>query len=222
MTEFNLQPIHKEETTKERVYKQIKEAILNGAISGDSYFTETQLANSLNISRTPVREALQNLHKEGLIVSIPRKGFTVKAITEKEQDEILLLRKSIETMAIRELAKKITSKQLDHLKEIYKKQEIALTNSDNLTFIDLDQEFHLSIVRFMGYNLIEEILLNLHQLMRLIGLKAIKKYGRMEEVMVEHNKIISSLEKKDGDLAAQVMLEHLSLTGNSLIEIINE
>ncbi|WP_078429846.1 GntR family transcriptional regulator [Alkalihalobacterium alkalinitrilicum] len=222
MSEFNLRPIHKEETTKERVYRQIKEAILKGDITDNQFFTETQLADSLNISRTPVREALQNLMKESLIVSTPRKGFKVKTITPKEQEEILLLRKSIETKTIEQLARQITEEQLAYFKELRAKQIKAMKANDNLTFIEIDQEFHLSIVRFIGYQLIEEILLNLHELTRLIGLKAIKKYGRMDEVIEEHRKIISALEQGEATLAANLMYEHLTATGESLDEIIAE
>lgn len=216
MSNFNLEPIEKEQTTQEKVYEQIKKSILNWEITSDTTFTEVQLAESLKTSRTPVRAALQNLVNEGLVIAIPRKGFTVRKITSEEQDEIFLLRISIETKVIMKVADIITEAQLKALKEVYDEQEQAMTSGNVSKFIDLDQEFHISLVKIGGYKLIEQILLNLHNLTKLIGLKALSHQGRMKNVLLEHGEIISSIESKDSKLAAQKMEEHLMRTNDTL------
>ena len=213
---LNLQPIVKEETTKERVYRHLKESILSGEISNDVIFTEVQLAELLNTSRTPVRESVQDLLREGILTSIPRKGLQVRSISIIEQEQIFLLRTSIETDAISKLTKSITDDQIKALKDVYTKQVKAKEENNNLKFIDLDQEFHMLSVKFLGYNLIEQVLLNLHELTRLIGLKALKKYGRMEEVLKEHESIISALEKRDSEVAIVAMKKHLINTSETL------
>ncbi|SDJ06290.1 GntR family transcriptional regulator [Alteribacillus bidgolensis] len=159
MEGLQLKPITKEKTTQDKVYKQIKKTILNGGISSEEIFTEVQLAETLNTSRTPVRAALQDLIKEGLLVSIPRKGLTVRKITPEEQDEIFLLRSSIEVQAVKKLTEVITTpEQLKVLKIIYKQQEEAMGRDDGIKFIDLDQEFHLSLTRLANFNIIEQVL----------------------------------------------------------------
>lgn len=219
MSELKLNPIVKEETTKERVYRQVKEAILNGNISPDVIFTEVQLAEQLNTSRTPVRETVQDLLKEGLIVSIPRKGLQVKKITSIEQEQISLLRTAIETNIIRKMTNKITGEQLDSLKKLYQKQMRAKEKNDHLTFIELDQQFHAFPLKVLNYTLAEEIILNLNELTRLVGLQALGKYGRMNEVLEEHEVIIRAIEKRDGELAADAMKIHLENTNETLEEI---
>ncbi|MDT3427206.1 DNA-binding GntR family transcriptional regulator [Paenibacillus forsythiae] len=216
-TKFNLKPIDKPSTTKERVYNEIKHVILSGYISSEEIFTEVKLAELLNTSRTPVREALQDLIKEGLIVSIPRKGMAVRSVTESEIEQIFLLRTSIETKIIRKLAKIITPEQLKMLKNICKQQKEAMLANDDIAFIKLDQLFHTSLVKFVDFELIEQVLLNLHNLSQLIGLRAIKKSNRMNEVLEEHMSIISCMESKDEEKSGEAMTLHLNNTKQTLI-----
>ncbi|RNB88468.1 GntR family transcriptional regulator [Brevibacillus nitrificans] len=216
MNELNLSPIMKEETTKERVYKEVKAAILSGRISPDEIFTEVKMAETLNTSRTPVRESLQDLLKEGLVISIPRKGLAVRKVTSIEVEQIFLLRKSIESEVIHKLMDRITTEQILALEHIYSQQEAAMKNSDEVSFITFDQEFHLSLTRFAKYELIEQILLNLHNLCTLIGLQAVKKKDRMTEVLAEHRKIIDALQKKDPTKAVAAIIDHLTKTRDSL------
>lgn len=221
MEEIKLKPIE-QKTTQDIVYKQVMDAILNGSISNEEIFTEVQLAETLNTSRTPVRGAIQNLVKEGLLVSIPRKGLTVRKITSEEQDEIFLLRSSIEVEVIRKLIVKGTTKeQLLVLKNIIQRQEEAMNNDDNISFIDLDQIFHLSLTRMANYKLMEQVLNNLHNLTQLMGLKAVSRKGRMKDVLLEHRQIIQSIEDKDSDLASNYILNHLKKTKQTLNDVDN-
>lgn len=215
MPSFNLKPIDKQITTKERAYNEIKDVILNGYISSEEIFTEVKLAELLNTSRTPVREALQDLLKEGLIVTIPRKGMAVRNVTESEAEQIFLLRTTIEGEVIKKLTETITPEQLEQLRQIYQNQQEAMEKDDEISFISLDQTFHITLTRFADYHLIEQVLLNLHNLSQLIGLRAIKKRNRMREVLSEHEYIILCMEKKNSDLAAKAMIHHLSKTKES-------
>ncbi|KIL40077.1 hypothetical protein SD70_16310 [Gordoniibacillus kamchatkensis] len=193
---FNMKPITKNSTTKERVYHEIKKVILNGYITSEEIFTEVQLAESLQTSRTPVREALLDLIKEGLVITVPRKGMTVRQVSDSEIEQIFLLRTSIESEVMKKLAASINESQLRELRKSCSLQEEAMATDDEVTFINLDQQFHMTLTHFVGYELIEQILLNLHNLSHLIGLKAVKKRNRMQEVVQEHINIISALEQR--------------------------
>jgi DNA-binding GntR family transcriptional regulator len=218
----SLKPIKKEITTQDKVYKQIKNAILFGGISSDEIFTEVQLAETLDTSRTPVRAALQDLVKEGLLVSIPRKGVTVRKITQEEQDEIFLLRSSIEVQVVKKLTEVITSPdQLKILRLIVEQQQEALQNDDAIKFIELDHEFHLSLTRLASFGIIEEVLQNLHNLTQLMGLKAIRQKGRMKSVVKEHSEIIDALEQRNAELASTAVLSHLDNTKDTLNDLQN-
>lgn len=216
MSTFHLKPIRSKVTAKQKVYKEIKKIIFHGGLTPEDVFTEVKLAKRLNTSRTPIREALQDLVKEGLLVPIPRKGIAVRKLTEDEIEQILLLRTAVESAIIKKLAATVSSKQIDELKRICMQQEEAMRMRDEAAFIQLDQVFHLTLARFVNYYLVEQVLLNLHDLSKLIGLEALKKHNRMNEVLSEHLEIIGALARNDAESASGIMVAHLVQTKASL------
>lgn len=219
--DLNIRPVTKKETTREIVYKELKVAIFNGKIKKDNIFTETQLANLLNTSRTPVREAVADLLKDGLLVAIPRKGLKVREIVESEIEQIFFLRTFIEQEGMKKLSTSVTKDQIAYLRDLIARQKEAMQENDKVTYIDLDQEFHLGILHFSNQNLLEDILQNLYSLTRLIGHKALMKEGRMREVLKEHSVIIDSLEENDPNKSSELVIDHLNTTKQS-IKIVEE
>ncbi|PIC94869.1 GntR family transcriptional regulator [Sporosarcina sp. P26b] len=212
-----MNPIEKVKTTKEIVYEQIKNAVFNGDISRDEMITETMLAESLNTSRTPVREAVSDLLNEGLLISVPRKGLRVRDVTQSEKEQILYLRLSIEREGLKKLLPQVTPSQVSYLREIIDMQKETLLDNNRIKFIEMDQEFHRKIVNYSEQYLLEDILLNIYNLSRLVGHKALAKDGRMEEVIEEHLQIIDALENKDMILVQKCMEDHLLRTSDSIV-----
>lgn len=215
MNHLNMNPV-KSKTTKEIVYDEIKNAIFNGSIEGGEIITETILAQSLNTSRTPVREAVGDLLKDGLLVSVPRKGLKVREITPSEKDQIIFLRISIETEGLRKIIPIIKPSHIQYLSELIELQKDAMEKNNRIDFIELDQKFHRKILFFAEQHLLGDILLNLYNLTRLIGHQALAKNGRMEEVIEEHSLILSALEKNDESQATKLMEQHLMQTKVSI------
>jgi DNA-binding GntR family transcriptional regulator len=216
-SKLNISPIERVKTTKEVVYDQIKDAIFNGDIKQDELITEVMLAQSLNTSRTPVREAVGDLLKEGLLVSVPRKGLKVREITPSEKEQIMYLRNSIEREGLKRLLPNVTEAQIHYLRDIVENQREAMENNNRISFIEMDQKFHRKIIYFSEQHLLGDILLNIYNLSRLIGHQALAKKGRMEEVIEEHIQIIDALENKDLDLAQKCMSDHLYKTSDSIV-----
>lgn len=212
MQNSGMQPVAKKRTTKEIVYDELRKAIFSGSISSGEILTETMLADSLQTSRTPVREAVATLMGEGLLVHIPRKGFQVREITDGEKEQIMFLRKSIESEGLRKLAAGVKDEQIEILRDIIVKQEQAINEENKIDFIELDQKFHRQILKFSNQNILSQILQDLYNLTRLIGHHALMKTGRMEEVINEHTEVIDALERHDGEQAVAVMANHLERT----------
>lgn len=217
INKLNISPIERVKTTKEVVYDQIKDAIFNRDINHDELVTETMLAQSLNTSRTPVREAVGDLLKEGLLVSVPRKGLKVREITPSEKEQIMYLRQSIEKEGLRRLIPNVTASQINYLRDVVEKQRESMENNDRIRFIEMDQKFHRKINYFSEQHLLGDILLNIYNLSRLIGHQALAKAGRMEEVIEEHIQIIDALENRDIDAAQKLMSDHLKKTSDSIV-----
>lgn len=211
-----MEPIARRKTTKEIVYDQLKRSILGGQLDPDEIMTETSLAESLHISRTPVREAVSDLTKEGLLIHIPRKGFKVRQINEHDMEQILYLRISIEMRSIKMLINHITDNELDDLDHVVNEQQKAIQNNDRVLYIELDQIFHRKLLKLSNQNILEQILQDLYNLTLLIGHAAISKEGRMEEVIQEHRLILSALRERDEEKATDLMKNHLLTTAASV------
>lgn len=207
-----MKPISRRKTTKDIVYDELKKAILNGSIGTREILTETTLSETLNTSRTPIREAVADLMRQGLLVQIPRKGFHVREVSEGEKEQILFLRQSIESEGLRKLAPIITEEQIQELEDIISGQERAMLKDDRVQYIELDQVFHRKILGFANQNLLEQIFQEVYNLTRLIGHNALMKKGRMSEVIQEHNAIISALKGNDKSEATNSMMKHLKIT----------
>lgn len=216
-----LQPIATRKTTKELVYDQLKMGILNGTVNREEIFTETNLADTFKISRTPIREALSDLISEGLIVHIPRKGFKVREIKKHELEQIFYLRTSIEMKGLSILAKTITSTEIGKLKNIISEQEKVILENDRIRYIELDQTFHRTILSLANQNVLEQIFKEIYNLSLLIGHAAITKEGRMEEVIREHKEIVLQLENNEGEKAVNSLEEHIRATGESVSNILS-
>lgn len=222
MKSLNLKPINKIQTAHDKAYVAIKNAVLNGEISNTTFITETSLAEVLEISRTPIRAALQDLVKEGLLIHTRGRGFQVRRITLAEQDEIFVLRESLEARVIEKITANFTEEMFDQLTAIIQKQQKAVDQQNQIEFIDIDQEFHLTLARMAGYEIIEEVLLNVHNLTQLMGLKAIGRQGRMVEVIEEHKNIVDSLKSGNEKNTINLMSDHLERTKKTLENMIEE
>ena len=103
------------------VFNTLREAILRGDLVPGERLMEMHLANKLGVSRTPVREAIRMLEQEGLAVTIPRKGAQVAKMTEKDLQDVLEIRDSLDELAVSMGCERMTEEQLKELDEAYKK-----------------------------------------------------------------------------------------------------
>ncbi|MYL33866.1 FCD domain-containing protein [Pontibacillus yanchengensis] len=212
MDRLNINPIKKRQTMKEIAYDEIKSAILTGQLDKKEYYPETLLAETLNTSRTPVREAANELVAEGLLLVYPRKGYKVKEISADEREQIVYLRTCIEKKALEVLHSKITEDQLSELDEIIEKQREAMEVEDRYVFIEYDQKMHATFVQMAELNIMEDIFQKIYNLMRLIGHTALMKQGRMKEVIEEHKQVVQALRDGNYDEASGNLLSHLTNT----------
>lgn len=211
---LNIKPITERKTAKELVYHRLKSSILDRVIDHKEIFTETTLAESLQTSRTPIREALADLINEGLVVHVPRTGYKVREVTENEMEQIIFLRKSIELYGVRVLTEKIDQQKLEKLYDILSKQEETIEDSDNIAFIKLDQLFHKEILHLADLHFLSKIFSELYNLVRLMSHEALIKKGRHKDVVHEHLAILEAIASGDPELAAKTMDDHLTITVN--------
>jgi len=213
-------PISRSKSLKEKAYDILKELILTGRLEQGRLHNEKRLAEVLGVSRTPVREALLELSREGMVSFVPSKGVKVRKITMTQVQEVFELRRIIEGYIIKTIARKLTPADLSKIEKIINKQERLASREEEVAFIETDKEFHLFMASKMGNQQIQTILQNLRDQIHLMGIRAIKDQSRSQQVVKEHHRIFSALKKRDAKRAHDELMRHLDNTEEILIDIL--
>ena len=138
------------ETLTEKAYRALEEEIVTLRIPPGAVVSEAILSRRLGLGRTPIREALQRLAREWLVVIMPRRGIVVSEIDTIRQLRVLEVRREIERFLARSAAKRATQVQRAQFQEIAAGMDIAADQADDLTFMRLDREFNLLLLEAAG------------------------------------------------------------------------
>lgn len=201
----------------QRAYDELKQAILDGSLAPGAALAEVELGEALGISRTPVREALALLRRDGLVDAVPGGGNVVHALSDAEVRELFLLRESLETLSVRELAGSAGRAQAAKLLAgIVDEQRVAMKRRDVAAFLDADERFHVTICHEAGLPLAASMLTTLRDKMRQAGLGAVARPARMPVVVQEHSAIVEALRAGPRSKAAAALTTHLTATREAL------
>lgn len=135
-------PFKKSMSLTEQVYQDLRSAIITGKISGGTRMVASAIASEMDVSRTPVREALQRLAMEGFLFSIPRAGYIVEEMSDHDIRDLFTTRMAIEQLAARWAVDKITPEELERLEENLKMSQEVLISGLTQKMTELDTEFH--------------------------------------------------------------------------------
>jgi len=131
----------------DKAYAELEERIVTLALPPGQVLSENALASSLGIGRTPIREALQRLAREGLIVILPRRGIMVSEINVRSQLELLRVRRELERLMAQLASKRATAEEKARFKELAKEMNLCARKDDDVGFMRLDRELNLLISR---------------------------------------------------------------------------
>lgn len=203
---------------KSHIIDTLWELIISGEIQPNDALRENYLAEILQASRTPLREALQQLEWEGIVTSEPRKGFRLAPFSEREILEIYPLRAKLEPYAL-ELSGIPSQTNIDTLIRINTKMSKARSSKK---LIELDEEWHELLIS----NCTNRQLMKMIKVLRRQTQRYEHAYmGNQEQVEVslaQHDRIINALLKKQLDQAAQVLAENMMVAVEILINSLND
>ncbi|MGH7966646.1 MAG: GntR family transcriptional regulator [Candidatus Binatia bacterium] len=202
--------IDRPKSLTDHAYERLKAAIRDGSLNHQQFYPLGDLASIFGISRTPVREAVLKLAHEGLVTMLPQRGFRLREISPQEATEVFELRSLIEGRAVEKLAKHATAQEIQDLRAILRRQQHAM--NDVGTFLDIDEEFHLRMLELAGLRRAREFLVTLRDIIWSLGSTALHLPGRLNEVLVEHTKLVDGIEKKDPVRARRALDAHLHST----------
>jgi len=201
---------------RERVRSEIRNLILNGRLKPGERLKENRLAEEIKTSRTPVREALHLLEREGLLESIPRVGYRVKPLRWVEVEEICAIRIVNETLAAQWAMKRLTDRELRSLEKNITDSRKEIEAGELKAFVERDADFHEILARASG----SERLLELCQMLRRHMLRyRIESLYRTETVLGAldgHCKIVECLRKKEEKGLERAVREHLEFAKQSI------
>ena len=201
---------------QEFAYNKCQELIGSGELTPGQLYSESAISKQLGISRTPLRTALQQLEKEGLIIRLPQRGFYVYEFKEKDIEELFAIRKAIEGYAVEHIAKKKGEIDLERAMIHLKAQEEARQSDDYSIFIREDRKFHENIVKALNNKRLVMIYSDLRQSIELIGLKRFKMNSQRTQSIAEHKTIINAIENGDPLAAREAVYNHLDMALVSL------
>ncbi|MCL5257341.1 MAG: GntR family transcriptional regulator [Chloroflexi bacterium] len=174
-----------------------------GAVLGESYLTAR-----LSCGRTPLREALQRLAQEELVVSVPRRGITVAGVSVVELAELIEAIILVEGFSARLATKRITDEDLAKLEQNVSKAEKANARRDFSSVAELDFEFHDTISRATGNRYLERTAAHLHRLVSRFGYIGWKREGNADASLQDHRQLIAALKDRDAAEAERLQTEH--------------
>ncbi|MDD2503040.1 MAG: GntR family transcriptional regulator [Clostridia bacterium] len=190
-------------------YISIKDYIINNNLEPGSQLNIEELTLELNISRTPVREALIRLKQEGIVTSMPRVGFFVSGITKKEFDDLFELRLLVECYVAEQAAKRMSDKTLESLEKTLERSNLLVQEGKTKEFNQLEIIFHNTIIESLHNNRISAVMNSVEDLLYKERLIAIGSLENVKQSVVEHEKILKAIQNRDFVLSNRAMEEHL-------------
>lgn len=189
-------------------YGKCLELVQQGKLLPGELYSEVALSKELNISRTPLRSAIQRLEKEGLVTRLPQRGFQVNQFSSEDIEELFAIRKAIEGFAAEHLALNRNKVDLERLKKHLATQE-SRDEEDYRPFLETDRQFHEDLIAMLNNNRLMEMYGDLRQSIALIAMKRFKLASQRNQSLREHKAIIDAIEKQDPVAARNAIYAHL-------------
>ena len=205
------------QTAHEYVREVLRRAILNGELAGGSRLVQAELAATLEVSTTPIREALRDLASEGLVRFDPHRGAVVTEIDRDDLLDIYELRRLLEPHAMRLAVPHVTDHLIAQLRKVHQRM---IDDPHSASFVDLNRTFHMAIYEAGASPRLLSIIRSLEDAAVMYVGAAVKHVsGLREDANRDHGAILDALEARDADAAVAVIDHHLTLPIKALEEL---
>ena len=201
--------LHNHRPLREIVYEQLKRQILTGEITPGTRMMEVDLADEMGVSRTPVREAIRKLEKEGLVTIEPRRGAYASDISVKDMVDTMEVREHLESLAACLAAQTMADEQREELEHIADEYAKAIHDNNMEEMIHYDELFHKGIVNASGNKTLIQISETVQELalrFRYLSYDDLSRYGSMP---MEHKEILDAIENNDPEAAMECAKNHV-------------
>jgi DNA-binding GntR family transcriptional regulator len=195
---------------RDQTYDIIKNMIIVREIEPGKKINEEQLAKEIQVSRTPIREALCRLGNEGIVKIIPRRGAFVADLTEINVSEILLIREVLEGLVARLAAENIDEKTLEKLRKALEKVSTTPEkNRDLINYTRSEVNFHALLLSATNNQMLKNMMEIVNAHLQIIRLRTVVIPQRAQKTVKEHQQILKAIENRDASAAEELMRQHV-------------
>lgn len=194
---------------REVVYESLRKTLIEGKVPLGERFIEKEYSDRLNISRTPIREALKQLELEGLVEYIHRSGVVVNTITKEDVIEVYRIRQSLELLVITTAMENITEQEVDEINQLLDYTEKVNSEGKIDEVINLFSKFNSVIYKASKMKRLPFMISNLNSYLQRFRNISIEDNTRREKALVEHRYILQAIVSKDKNLAEKTIKKHL-------------
>jgi DNA-binding GntR family transcriptional regulator len=206
-----LEPIDTSFSFKNKAYAALKSVITGMDVYGsrtDIRLDERSLAQDFGISRTPVREAMAQLEREGFVRSVPRRGVYVVRKTRREVIELITAWAALESMAARLITDNAIDDEIASLRRVFAAFDNGQVRAHLDEYSEANIEFHQTLIRLSRNSVLIDLAANLFTHMRMIRRKTIGEKDRADRSIRDHMHIIEALEARDTERAERLVRDH--------------
>ena len=200
------------------IYELLREKIINGQLKPGEKITESKLSEQLEVSRTPLREALLRLETQGLVERLPNGRLQVADIHTNDLEDYYAVREVIEGLVAREAAKKANELQIEKLHEILKNLEDAVNRAKGALIVEYSQLFHHKITEIAANKKCVQILKEIEVIVKRQGHYSLNLEGRAPVSLEEHKEIFHWISRRNPEKAEEAMRRHIVNVCAALLE----
>lgn len=204
------------ETLSEHVFRKIQSAIVSGEIAPGSKISEPELARTYGISRGPLREAIHRLEGLRLLVRVPHVGARVVSLSHAELIELYEIRESLEGMACRLAAERMSQAEIDELRRVLDTHERDEAFQAGRGYYQQEGDYDRIIQGSGNATLTRMLCGELYQLVRMYRIQYSTTPNRPRQAFAEHHRILDAIADRDGELAELLMRRHISASRRNI------
>ncbi|MEU4197638.1 GntR family transcriptional regulator [Kribbella sp. NPDC026611] len=205
----SVRPLPQRENLRDSVANALRAAVISGELKPGEVYSAPTLGARFGVSPTPVREAMLDLVREGLVISLRNKGFRVTEVSDEDLDNLAALRQLIEPPTMREVVPLIPAADYPRLRRLAEDIVVAAEAGDLIAYIEADRVFHVTLLAYSGNQKLVDVVSDLRSQTRLLGLTPLVESGRLVPSATEHHELIDLVEAGDADGAEQLMRRHI-------------
>lgn len=207
---------------RDTVFQYLRRCILTGEMKPGDRLLEIKLAETLGVSRTPIREAIRKLELEGLVTIVPRRGAEVANITSKSLTDVLEVRRALEVLAVELACERADETMLSVIYDKLTEFDSALSSEDLTAISIADEAYHDAIIKSSDNTKLAGLVANLREQMYRYRFEYIKDVDSHEKIREEHHKIYQCIKEHNSAAAGSLMREHIDNQEVSILKFLDK